>query len=203
MRRLVTRELERKLYEMRVQGIRPDVLTFAGNGEPTSHPHFDGVIDDVIKVRDEMCPNAKISVLSNATFVSHKRVRDALMKIDNNIQKLDTVNPRYIKLVNRPVTPHYNVGKVIENLKLFNGHVIIQTMFMTGKTENGDSVDNTGDEYVLPWLKALTEIKPQSVMIYTIARDTPDVHLAKAAPRVLNGIRDMVEALGIPCSASY
>jgi hypothetical protein len=89
-----------------------------------------------------------------------------------------------------------------ERMKAFNGHIIIQTMFMQGEY-NGESVDNTGEEYVAPWLEAVKEIKPQLVMIYTIDRETPAHHLQKASREQLDVIRDRVIAAGIPCTASY
>ena len=194
--------LEQKLKEMSAAGQLPDVLTFAGNGEPTTHPHFPEIMDDTIALRNIYCPKAKVSVLSNSTFADRPAVHAALMRIDNNILKIDTVDPAYINKVNRPVGIHYDVKQIIETLKSFNGHVIIQTMFMRGTME-GQSVDNTGEEYVKPWLDAVAYIKPMEVMIYTIDRETPDHDLLKAQPSVLDAIRDRVIAMGIPCTASY
>lgn len=198
----VKQALERTLVKMRAEGTRPDVLTFAGNGEPTCHPDFGGIIEDTIQLRDRYCPEAKVSVLSNSTMAHIGKVHDALMKVDNNILKLDTVDAEYIKLVDRPASPAYDVEEIIECLHSFNGHVIIQTMFMRGSVD-GTDVDNTGDKYVLPWLKAVARIAPMEVMIYTIDRETPDHDLLKAEPDTLNRIRDRVIALGIPCTASY
>ena len=196
-RQLVAERLEAKLQEMSAAGQLPDVLTFAGNGEPTCHPHFAEIIDDTIRLRNQYCPKAKVSVLSNATMIHHQAVHDALMRVDNNIQKLDTVDSLYINKVDQPVIP-YDVNQVIERLKAFLGHVIIQTMFM-----QGEHVDNTGEEYVAPWLEAVKAIAPQQVMIYTIDRETPTQGLLKATHEQLDAIRDRVIAAGIPCSASY
>ena len=193
----VAERLEAKLQEMAAEGQLPDVLTFAGNGEPTCHPHFAEIIGDTIRLRDQYCPKAKVSVLSNATMIHRQSVHDALMRVDNNIQKLDTVDPLYINKVDQPVIP-YDVHQVIERLKAFQGHVIIQTMFMRGY-----SVDNTGEEFVGPWLEAVKAIMPQQVMIYTIDRETPTQGLLKATHEQLDAIRDRVIAAGIPCSASY
>lgn len=195
--------LEKTLKEMHARGEHPDVLTFAGNGEPTAHPDFPGIIDDTIALRDKLCPNAKVSVLSNSTFAWQPYVHIALMKVDNNILKLDTVDPDYIKMVDRPVSPRYNVKQIIEQLHSFNGHCIIQTMFMKGKTDDGRDVDNTGEKYVNPWLQALDYIKPHEVMVYTIDRETPDSHLLKASHEELDAIRDKVMAHNIMCTASY
>jgi wyosine [tRNA(Phe)-imidazoG37] synthetase (radical SAM superfamily) len=201
-RERVAKGLEAKLIELHEQGIHPDVLTFAGNGEPTSHPYFAEIIDDTIRLRDKYCPDAKISVLSNSTFISHQKVHDALMRVDNNILKIDTVNAEYINKVDRPQQPSYDINKIVEELKSFNGHVIIQTMFMKGKI-NGEDVDDTGEEFVGPWLKTVKDIRPKEVMIYTIDRETPDHDLQKASHDELDAIRNRVIELGIPCTASY
>ncbi len=193
--------MEKKLTDMKINGPAPDVLTFAGNGEPTLHPDFPAIMDDVVRLRNEFFPAAKISVLSNATLAPKPEIRAALMKADNNLQKLDTVNSRYIEMVNRP-TGKYDVNEIIESLKLFNGHVIIQTMFMKG-ADGEENVDNTGDEYVMPWLEAVKSIKPQEVMIYTIDRETPDTKLRKATHEELDRIVALIKDAGIPATASY
>ena len=197
----VAEALELRLQTMTEEGRLPDVLTFAGNGEPTCHPHFAEIIGDVIRLRNRYCPEAKVSVLSNATMTGRQQVHDALMRVDNNIQKLDTVSADYINKVDRPCGA-YDVNTIIGNLKAFNGHVIIQTMFMRGSLE-GASVDNTGEEFVAPWLEAIREIRPRQVMVYTIDRETPAQGLLKANREQLDAIRDRVIAMGIPCTASY
>ncbi|MBR4920013.1 MAG: radical SAM protein [Prevotella sp.] len=203
----VSQALELKLQEMTADKQLPDVLTFAGNGEPTCHPQFAEIINDTIRLRDQYCPKAKVCVLSNATYIHRPQVHDALMKVDDNILKLDTIDPLYINKVDRP-NGTYDVNAIIERMKAFNGHIIIQTMFMKGEMEKRsegemESVDNTGEEYVAPWLEVVKQIKPQQVMIYTIDRETPAHHLQKASREQLDAIRDRVIAAGIPCTASY
>ena len=197
----VAEKLEQKLQAMVEEQQLPDVLTFAGNGEPTCHPHFAEIIADTIHLRNQYCPKAKVSVLSNSTMIHRQAVHDALMLVDNNILKLDTIDPIYINKVDHP-NGTYDVNTIIERMKAFNGHLIIQTMFMRGEC-NGESVDNTGDSYVAPWLEAVKDIKPQQVMIYTIDRETPTQGLLKATHEQLDTIRDRVIAAGIPCTASY
>ena len=205
-KKLPTREevrtaLENKLKEMQAEGIAPDVFTFAGNGEPTAHPHFPEIIEDTLALRDAYFPKAKVSVLSNSTFLSRPAVFDALNKVDNNILKLDTVDDDYIRLVDRP-NGKYAVADIIEKLKAFKGNCIVQTMFMKG-TYQGKEVDNTSDKYVLPWIKAVKEIAPRQVMIYTIDRETPDHDLEKATAEELNRIVSLLQAEGLSASASY
>jgi wyosine [tRNA(Phe)-imidazoG37] synthetase (radical SAM superfamily) len=203
----VAQKLEAQLQKMQAEGQLPDVLTFAGNGEPTCHPHFAEIIDDTIRLRDKYCPKAKVCVLSNSTFIHRPQVHDALMRVDDNILKLDTIDPLYINKVDRP-NGAYDVNAIIERMKAFNGHIIIQTMFMRGETEGSregekESVDNTTEEYVGPWLEVVKSIKPQQVMVYTIDRETPALGLEKATHEQLDAIRDRVIAAGIPCTASY
>ena len=144
----VATALEEKLLSMRAEGVAPDVLTFVGNGEPTIHPKFSGIIDDTLALRDKYFPEAIVSVLTNATLVTRPAVFEALSRVDNNILKLDTVCEEYIRFVDRP-TMEYNLDEIIEKLKMFGKNAVIQTMFMKGEVD-GRSVDNTGDDYVLP-----------------------------------------------------
>ncbi|MBR4650844.1 MAG: radical SAM protein [Prevotella sp.] len=198
----VKEALTQVLKQRHEDGEPLDVITFAGNGEPTGHPDFAGIIDDTIKVRNQYFPEAKVSVLSNATYIQKEDIHEALMRVDNNIQKLDTIDPLYINKVDRPQQTSYDVRKVVEYLKAFRGHVIIQTMFMRGDYK-GETVDNTSEAYVAPWLKAVMEIQPQQVMIYTIDRETPAHGLLKATPEWLDALKERIESIGIKCSASY
>ncbi len=193
----VSTKLEEKLQQMKRAGESPDVLTFAGNGEPTCHPDFSAIIDDTLRLRDEYFPNARVSVLSNATQLHREDVRRALLRVDNNILKLDTVNASYISKVDRP-TGRYDVQEVIDYLKMFRGQAVIQTMFM-----KGDGYDNTSDDFVAPWLQTVIDIAPREVMIYTVDRETPVAGILKASREELDAIRDRVISAGIPCTASY
>lgn len=197
----VREALEARLQDMQANGPAPDVLTFAGNGEPTAHPRFAGIIDDTLALRDRYFPKAKVSVLSNSTMLFRPEVVEALKRIDNNILKLDTVDPEYIRRVDRP-TGAYDVNDIISQMKAFKGQLIIQTMFMKG-THDGLSVDNTTDRYVLPWLDAVRDIAPRQVMIYTIDRETPDRNLEKATPEELDRIAALVREAGMEVSVSY
>ena len=186
---------------MRDEGQLPDVITFAGNGEPTAAPEFPQAIAAARELRDELAPSAKIAVLSNSTFADRPAVREALLTVDDNILKLDSVDPDFIELVDRPVGA-YDVEHQIETFASFGGHAIIQTIFLRGSFE-GRTVDDTDEAHVAPWLDAIARISPEAVTIYTIARETPAPDLAKADPQTLDAIAGRVRALGIACSVSY
>lgn len=193
--------LEARLLDMQQNGPTPDVLTFAGNGEPTAHPHFPEIIEDTLALRDQYFPNAKVSVLSNATFIHRPDVFEALNRVDNNILKLDTVNEEYIRMVDRP-NSSYSVDEIIHYLKAFKGNCIVQTMFLKGSYQ-GIERNNTSDEYVLPWLETVKMIAPRQVMIYTIDRETPIHELQKATHEELDHIAELIKKAGIAVSVSY
>lgn len=194
--------LEQKLQQMQAEGMAPDVLTFAGNGEPTAHPDFPGIIDDTLALRNRYFPKAKVSVLTNATRINRPEVFEALKRVDNNIVKLDTVDMDYISRVDRPVG-RYDLEELIACMRAFEGRCVVQTMFMKGTDAQGLSVDNTTPEYVAPWLDAVVHIAPREVMIYTIDRETPAHSLLKATPEELDAIVALLQARGIKASASY
>lgn len=192
--------LGEKLREMTSAGTPPDVITFAGNGEPTMHPQFEEIIDDTIALRDEICPTAKISVLSNATMIGRESVRRALLRVDNNILKLDSAFDQTVRLIDNP-QGNYSVARTVELMKLFEGKMIVQTMFLRG-SYNGLVVDNTTEREVAAWLELIREIAPKRVMVYTIDRDTPAPDLEKVSVEELRRIAERVEALGIECSVA-
>lgn len=200
-RREVYDALQQKLTELKERHRAPDVITYAGNGEPTLHPEFAGIIKDSIALRDEYFPAAKVSVLSNGSMLHRDSVREALKKVDMNILKLDSALPETVKMVNRPRVK-YDLTEYEEYLKDFHGKFIIQTLFLRGETAEG-AIDNTTPEEVDAWLKVLERIRPEQVMIYTLHRDTPEGNLLRKVPDdELHEIARKVEALGIDATVS-
>lgn len=205
--RMPTREevreaLRERLTRMQAEGIAPDVITFAGNGEPTLHPEFESIIADTIATRDVFFPKAKIAVLSNATQLHKESVVRALSRVEDNILKFDSILDSRIQQLDRPNQPGFCFARLLEQLKQFKGNLIIQTMFLKGEFE-GQSVNNMTEEEVAGWLQALREIAPKQVMIYTIDRETPAQGLLKATHEELDGIADRARKAGFDVTVSY
>lgn len=200
-RKEVYKALEQKLSSMKGKKQHPDVLTYAGNGEPTLHPEFPGIIDDSIELRNKYFPDARIAVLSNATTIRNPGVRKALLKVDQNILKLDSACDNTIQTHNQPHR-RVNVSELINDLREFNGKLIVQSLFLRGFYRSF-VIDNTIPEELKEWLKAIDIIKPLEVMIYTISRDTPEGgRLNKVPLKELHAIAKMVNALGIKTQVS-
>ncbi len=196
----VQQKLKEKLEEMVAEKMLPDVITFAGNGEPTLHPEFAGIIDDTIELRNLMTPKARIAVLSNATMIHKKEVFRALLNVDDNIQKLDSAFEETVQLLDCP-NKNFNLTKTIDQLTAFQGKVIIQTLFVRG-TYKEYTVDNTTEKEIYEWIELLKKIKPSQVMIYTIARDTPVDTLEKISLHELNSIAGKVKSAGFDVQVS-
>lgn len=193
--------LKAKLREMVAANESPDVITFAGNGEPTLHAQFEGIIDDTIALRDRYCPEAKVSVLSNSTRIHKPAVFRALQQVDNNILKFDSAIESTVQRLDRPVSKQFTVNRQIEDLKRFNGNLIIQTLFLRGKLKDG-AIDNTTEEEVSLWLEALKIIRPKQVMIYSIDRETPTKGLEKVPLETLQQIAERTRKIGFEVMVS-
>ena len=198
----VREQLTKKLDDMRAEGLVPDVITFAGNGEPTIHPDFAGIIDDTIAIRNQHCPSAKIAVLSNSTMLDREDVFQALCKIEDNIMKLDSVLDTRIRQIDNPNQPGFCFEKLLKNLCRFEGKLIIQTMFLRGERD-GISLDNTTEEEIAGWIAALKQIRPRQVMIYTIDRETPLKSLRKVSREDLDAIAERARREGFDVTVSY
>lgn len=164
-----------------------DVITFSGNGEPTMHPDFLGIIQDTCALRDQYCPNAKVSVLSNSTQLGRVEVVQALKLCDNRILKLDSAIDATMRLIDKPVNPHLTVAQVMEWLQQFNGDFTLQTCFLRGDY-HGQVIDNTTSEELAAWYQAVEILHPKQVMIYVIDRATPLQTLEKIPAEQMQAI---------------
>jgi wyosine [tRNA(Phe)-imidazoG37] synthetase (radical SAM superfamily) len=189
-RNQVKEALSGKLLEMKENAESPDVITFAGNGEPTMHPEFEGIIDDTIKLRNKLCPAAGIAVLSNSTLIHKPSVSRALQKVDQNILKLDTVNENTFRLINKAARG-IELKKIIEVLQAFKGKMIIQTLFLKGDF-GGEKFDNSSEEELNGLIIAFNQIQPEKIMIYTFERDTPAKGIYKIP---LSGLQKIAKRL--------
>ncbi|MCB2207209.1 MAG: radical SAM protein [Bacteroidetes bacterium] len=197
----LTTRLTNKLKDLKGTINEPDTITFAGNGEPTIHPDFSGIIDDTIAIRNKYAPKAKISVLSNASMLHKPKVVKALKKIELNIQKLDSGIENTFNLINQ-TAKGLSFEKIVNGLLAFEGKLIIQTLFLRGEY-NGHFIDNTTPEEIDAWLQLVKKINPEYVMIYPIDRGTPAKNLQKIPENQLNEIAAQVEKAGIKTKVYY
>ena len=195
---LPTREQVRDALESQLLtlDVQPDVITFSGNGEPTLHPDFLGIIQDTCALRDQYCPNAKVSVLSNSTQLGRKDVVEALLLCDNRILKLDSAIDTTMLLIDKPVNQHLTVAQIVQWLSLFEGNFTLQTCFLRGEYE-GRVIDNTTPEELSAWYQIVDILHPKQVMIYVIDRATPLQTLSKVPADEMEAIAAPLREKGI------
>ncbi len=191
----VKKNLEEKLMQLKSENITPDAITFAGNGEPTMHPQFLEIINDTIELRNQIFPNTKIAVLTNATMLNRKSVVEALKKVNSRILKLDAGTEELFKQINDPHS-HISLSWIVDHLQYFNGDLTVQSMFLKGMV-NGVFIDNTNDINVNAWLELLKKINPHQVMLYSINRATAGEGLEPISHEKLKEIEMKVMELGI------
>lgn len=201
-RELVASLLEHKLKSMLEQGEKPDVITFSGNGEPTLHPDFAGIMDDTLRLRDTYFPDAKVSVLANSTQLHRPDVVDALQRADNAILKLDSAVETTMRALDRPASPAFTVEKVTQQLAAFGRKAIVQTLLTRG-THGEQTIDNTTDTELDALIEAYKRIQPREIMLYTIDRRTPEQSLRRVPREELDAAAArIVSATGIPVQVS-
>ena len=188
--------LERKLQRLASDGGLLDVITFSGNGEPTLHPDFLGIIKDTCCLRDAYCPQAKVSVLSNSTQLGRRDVVKALRLCDNRILKLDSAIDATMRLIDQPVNSSLTVAQIEGYLSVFNGDFTLQTCFLRGE-HRGLRIDNTTPEELTAWYAAVWRLHPKQVMIYVIDRATPVKTLEKVSREEMERIAAPLRAKGI------
>ena len=169
-------DLERMLKKLVAEGTPVDSITFSGDGEPTLNPDFVQIIDDTLRLRNEYYPKAKVSVLSNATRVHIPEIFNALRKVDNPIMKIDAPTNELVERINKPA-PGYDVKRVVEALKAFEGDFVLQTCML-----RSDDYDSSRPEVIEGLLEIVRMLKPREWMVYTIDRPTPMQGLQKFTP---------------------
>jgi len=173
-----------------------DYLTFSGNGEPTLHPHFPVIASGVRHLRDELRPEVKLTLLSNASTVHRPHVRKALACFEAPIMKLDAGDHRTMAGLNRPA-PAVKLERILKGLKEIPG-LVIQSVLVDGR------VTNVRGEAFEAWLAALAEINPARVQIYSTDRPVPEAGVEKVPPSTLQRLAGEIEKrTGLPIDAYW
>jgi wyosine [tRNA(Phe)-imidazoG37] synthetase (radical SAM superfamily) len=191
--------IEAKLCHCKETDTQIDSITFSGNGEPTLHPNFDQIIDNLIVLRDKYYPKTAITCLSNATQLANEKVLAALQKIENPILKLDAVTEPLFQLINKP-TVSISIEKIIKQLQQLNGDFILQSLFFKGKIDE-QFFDNAAEPHLSLWIDVVKQLQPRKVMLYSLDRGTPAQGLEKIPFEELEKIAQRIKMLGIEAVA--
>jgi len=191
--------IEAKLLQCRDAGIQIDSITFSGNGEPTLHPNFNQIIDNLIVLRNKYFSKTSITCLSNATQLANKEVLKSLKKIENSVLKLDAVTEPLFQLINKPTIP-VSVSDIITQLQQLHGAFVLQTLFLKGEID-GQRFNNAAEPHLALWLEVVQQLHPKKVMLYSLDRSTPAQELEKIPLEELDGIAQRVREMGVLAEA--
>ncbi|MCL2312373.1 MAG: radical SAM protein [Firmicutes bacterium] len=191
----ITEAVEKKLQECRENHTLVDSITFSGNGEPTLHPNFCQIIDNMIVLRDKYYPKTAITCLSNATQLANKYLLSVLQKIENPILKLDAVTEPLFQLINKPIID-ISVNEIINHLQKLNGNFILQSLFLKGMFNN-QTFNNAEESHLSLWIDVVKKLNPKQVMLYSLDRNTPAQGLEKITAEELQKITIKLQKFGI------
>ncbi len=186
----VIAELHQVLDRMDAEGLAPDFLTLAGNGEPTLHPDFEHLVDELIQVRDKRCPRARIGILTNSLHLDREDVRRGLARLDERFMKLDAGDQETFKHIDVP--GKVRLDDIIANLKKLD-NIVIQSLFIDGP------INNTNPESIKNWRARIAEIRPKLVQVYSLDR-APAYGKAQVVPkeRLQQIAGELTQETGIP-----
>lgn len=187
----VRTDLERMLLKLSAESTPVDSITFSGDGEPTLNPEFPQIIDDTLRLRNQYYPQAKVSVLSNATRVHLPEVFDALRRVDNPIMKIDAPTNELISKINIPA-PGYDIARVVDALLRFDGDFVLQTCML-----RSPDFDSSSPDVILPLLDIVRRLRPREWMVYTIDRPTPMQGLQKFSPQEMKSLAQPIIDEGV------
>jgi len=187
----VLREVEGAIMR---QQTSPDYLTFSGNGEPTLHPEFPEIVVEVLRLRDRLCPAARVAILSNSSTVHRPEIRKTIEQLDDPIMKLDAGDPDTLSRMNRPA-PAVTFEKIVEGLAGMP-RLIVQSMIIAGESQNAEGEAHEA------WLTTLARLSPEKVQTYTAERPVAESGVRRVPREDLESLAQRAqERTGIPVGA--
>jgi len=157
-----------------------DFLTFSGNGEPTLHPQFAQLVEEVVKIRNKHRPQVKVALLSNSTGLVFETVRASIPKLDFPVFKLDVGTEEKFQMINRPAKG-VSLARILEQLSSLSD-IYIQTVLIQG------TPSNVTEEDLEAYFRHIACIRPREVHLYSIDRPVPDTHIGLVSPPKLEEI---------------
>ena len=181
--------------ELKAMAVQPAYITFSGNGEPTVHPDFAQIVEEVTALRDKLAPEAKTAILSNSALAADLSRREALLELDVRIMKLDCGLAEIFKIYNQPCNG-VELEDITDGLAKLSelSDIAIQALLSSGPAGNLSS------QNIIAWIERLKRIRPSSVQLYTLDRGYPASNLKPAAKEELNLIKAQVQEAGISIS---
>jgi wyosine [tRNA(Phe)-imidazoG37] synthetase (radical SAM superfamily) len=138
----IVAEVQRKIEKITAKGESLDFLSFVPDGEPTLDIHLGRTIDLLRPL------GIKIAVISNASLLPQKSVRDDLAKADWVSLKVDAVTEKTWRRINRPhrdLDLEIVLEAMLRFAKEYTGELVSETMLVEGINDNPETVNEVGE----------------------------------------------------------
>jgi len=170
----VFKDVERRFREVKRKGEVVDYLTFVPDGEPTLDENL-GVEIDLLR---EL--GVPIAILTNSSLVWREDVREDLLKLDLVSLKVDAVNERVWRRINRPeksLKLQDILDGILEFSKKFKGKLITETMLVEG-VEYGEELEKIAE--------FLSRVKPDKAYVAIPTRPPAESWVKPAREETVN-----------------
>jgi len=186
--------LARRLKELAAAGTKIDAITIAGNGEPTLHPEFPSVVEEILGARDRAGKGVPVHILSNGANLAAYGVAESLNLLDERHIKLDAGSEAMFLDMNSPTTD-IGIWDVMRGVRGLTD-CVVQAMFTQGRRDNSIPAE------VDMWIEAVKKIKPKRVDVYSLAREPADPQITSVPNERLQEIARLCEKqTGVPTTA--
>ena len=138
----IYQEISEQLQKVHSSDGTIDYLTFVPDGEPTLDINLGEAIDLLRPL------NIPIAVISNASLLWHKDVREAIGKADWVSVKVDSLIEGIWKQINRPheaLRLDDIMNGIRQFARQFHGELVAETMLINGVNDNKESVTSVAD----------------------------------------------------------
>jgi wyosine [tRNA(Phe)-imidazoG37] synthetase (radical SAM superfamily) len=138
----ILQAVQKKVRETREMGESIDYLTFVPDGEPTLDIHLGREIESLSSL------GIKTAVITNASLIWRKDVREDLRKADWVSLKVDSGEREIWRRMNRP-HGRLRLGSILDGImdfaKSYDGEMNTETMLVEGLNDSPDHARETAD----------------------------------------------------------
>ena len=189
---LVVTSAARKLIALSKDGERlQSVLVVGGSHDPTSHPEFHQISQNLRELMNKWFPKASLTLISNSPDLRRAQVRHSLNWYDQPILRLPAGTQKtYVALTGEPPG---EFKQIVENM----GRLEIERLIVEGRFVRGE-VDNTRETELRAWIRKVGEIRPAGVHITTPQKPTGSKVKPVTKTRMTQIAELVTEKTGIP-----
>lgn len=181
----------RQLIRLNKAGEKLDaVVVFGSEVDPTLHPRFKEVTENLRDLRNKWFPRAKLVLHTPEPHVDTAEAQVSLGIYDRVLLRLEGGTAKtFAALSGRKST---DLGEIVRSVAHLE-NVVVETRFFRGAT------DTTTDAELRGWYRKLGELKPCEVHVLTSDKKAAKAKLRPAPKSVVTKVIDEVsDKLGIP-----